>query len=124
MMQEVPGATENMCEDRSVPVLPMDRSRTHPGSLTPTTVGTLQGRSHNFGVTGAIEGVIHAPIRHGTSNMFLNRLLNGLGIDTVRGSQSFGCFKLLRVGVYGNDSRRPRHFCALDHSKALERRNR
>lgn len=48
-------------------------------------MGTLQSGPHDLCRSSAVKGVVHTPLGHSSSNVFLDRTINLLGIHKISG---------------------------------------
>mmetsp|Transcript_29353 Transcript_29353/g.55702 ORF Transcript_29353/g.55702 Transcript_29353/m.55702 type:complete len:222 (-) Transcript_29353:587-1252(-) len=81
---------------------------------TPSSMCTFQSGSHHIHISCTVKGVVHSPLRH-LHNMCLNWFVKFRAVNSVSCPKCHSCSKLLRIDIYCNNARSPRHLCALDH---------
>jgi hypothetical protein len=86
----------------------------------PSTMTGFQSRTHHFGITSTVKGIVYTPIRHFSSNMLLNGYVDILWIDAMSGSKFLGHFKFLWINVDDNDLGCTGLFGTLNDSQSLE----
>ena len=92
---------------------------TDNAGYSPSTVGTLQCRSHDIDISSTVETVVHTPLGHGTSNVFLNGdISKRWWIDAISGTKLLGDFEFFGVDINGDDLGRSSHFGTLNDSEA------
>jgi hypothetical protein len=78
-------------------------SNTDNDALTPALVASLESRSHNVNVTGAVEGVVTATISHLNELLLDGLVLELHGVDEVGGTELLSPLLLAVVDIDDDD---------------------
>lgn len=113
-----PNAASHKLERASLDLVPRSCNSNHAGHAPPA-VAALKRSSHHLYIAGAIEAVVHSPLRHDTSNVLLDRNIQLLWVDKICSPKASCDLVLGVVDINADDARSSGHLGGLNDGQAL-----